>query len=352
MNKVNIKDLSPEELEEFIINLGEKSYRAIQLAKWIYKRGVSSFDKMTDLSYGFKASLSQVAMISSSKMIEERISLDGTKKYIFGLFDGNRIESVLIPDNGRNTLCISTQVGCALGCTFCLTGRVGRIRHLSASEILDQYLEVNNLNNRSITNIVLMGMGEPLDNLENTVKALKTLTNSDFIGFSPKRITVSTSGIVPKIKELGEQISVNLSVSLNASREELRNEIMPINKRYPIKELIEASAKFPMPKRKVLTFEYVVIKNVNDSDVDARELGELLMGVRCKVNLIPFNEAYPLPYKSPPNETVLGFQKVLISYGLQVRIRKNRGRDILGACGQLAADYPLKNRKAYKPQTR
>ena len=348
MNKINIKDLGPEELEDFVINLGEKSYRATQLGKWIYKRGVSSFDKMTDLSKDFRASLSQAATISSLKMIEERISFDGTKKFIFGLFDGNRIESVLIPENGRNTLCISAQVGCALGCTFCLTGRVGRIRNLKTSEILDQFLEVNNRNNGSVTNIVFMGMGEPLDNLENTVKALKTFTHPDFIGFSPKRITVSTSGIVPKIRELGKQISVNLSVSLNAPTDELRNEIMPINKKYPIRELIEESARFPVPRRKTLTFEYVLINGVNDSDEDARKLGDLLMGVRCKVNLIPFNEAYPLPYKSPPDERVFGFQKVLLSYGLHVRIRKNRGRDILGACGQLAADYPLNNKRAYK----
>jgi 23S rRNA (adenine2503-C2)-methyltransferase len=348
MNVVNIKDLSPKELENFIINLGEKPYRAVQLAKWIYKRGVTSFDKMTDLPKGLRASLGAMAKISSLKLTLERVSSDGAKKYVFELFDGNRIESVLIPDNGRATLCISTQVGCALGCTFCLTGRIGRIRNLSTSEILDQYLEVNNLNNQPITNIVFMGMGEPLDNLESTVRALQTLTNPDFIGFSPKRITVSTSGIVPKLKELAEQVSVNLSISLNAARDDLRNEIMPINKRYPIKELIEEGERFPVPKRKTLTFEYVLIKNVNDSDEDARKLGELLMGVKCKVNLIPFNEAGPLPYESPSDGRVFGFQKVLISYGINVRVRKNRGRDILGACGQLAADYSLKDRKTAK----
>ncbi|HEY7535850.1 MAG TPA: 23S rRNA (adenine(2503)-C(2))-methyltransferase RlmN, partial [Thermodesulfobacteriota bacterium] len=244
--------------------------------------------------------------------------------------------------------CVSTQVGCALGCTFCLTGRVGKIRNLNTSEILDQYIEINNRNNKSITNIVFMGMGEPLDNLENTVKALKTFTHSNFIGFSPKRITVSTSGLVPKIKELGEQISVNLSISLNAPGNDVRNEIMPINKKYPIKELIEEGARFPILKRKTLTFEYVLIKGINDSDEDARKLGELLMGIKCKVNLSPFNEAHPLPYQSPSDERVLVFQKVLLSYDIHVRIRKNRGRDILGACGQLAADYPLNNREGNK----
>jgi 23S rRNA (adenine2503-C2)-methyltransferase len=193
-----------------------------------------------------------------------------------------------------------------------------------------------------------MGMGEPLDNLDNLVRALQIFTHPDFIGFSPRKITVSTSGLVSKIRELGKRISVNLSVSLNAPRDSLRDEIMPINRKYPIKELIEESTKFPMPGRKVLTFEYVLIKDVNDSDKDARELGELLKGIRCKVNLIPFNEASPLSYKSPSDERVLEFQRILSSYGLNVRIRENRGRDILGACGQLVAAYPLRTGKSTK----
>jgi 23S rRNA (adenine2503-C2)-methyltransferase len=342
MSKINVKDLSPKELGTFVNSLGEKFYRARQLGKWIYKMRVSSFDQMTDLPKDFRSTLSNVAVISSLKLAEERISHDGTKKYLFELGDGNRIESVLIPDDGRFTLCISTQVGCALACTFCLTGRVGRIRNLKPSEILDQFLEVNSRNSQAVTNIVFMGMGEPLDNIEGTIRALKTFTHSDFIGFSHKKITVSTSGIVPKIKALGKEISVNLSVSLNAPTDNLRDEIMPINRRYPIKELIEECQKFPVPNRKLLTFEYVLLKGVNDSDNDVRKLGELLKGVRCKVNLIPFNEAAALPHKSPSDARVLEFQNVLISYGINVRIRKNRGRDILGACGLLAAEYPLK----------
>jgi len=236
-------------------------------------------------------------------------------------------------------------VGCALGCTFCLSGKVGKIRNLSPSEILDQFLQVSSRNSQPITNIVFMGMGEPLDNLENTVRALQTFTHPDFIGFSPKKITVSTAGLVPRIRELGERVSVNLSVSLNAPRDDLRNRIMPINRKYPVKELVEESKRFPMPSRKTLTFEYVLLKDVNDSDEDARELGELLKGVKCMVNLIPFNEAPPLPYESPTEAKVLRFQRILIGYGLNVRIRKSRGRDILGACGQLAAEYPLEIRK-------
>ncbi len=345
MKNINIKDLGPLELEDYVTNLGEKPYRARQIGKWIYKKGAASFDDMTDLPKSLREILKDCASIPAINLLQEQTSHDGTKKYLFELADGKRIESVLIPDNGRFTLCVSSQVGCALGCTFCLTGRVGKIRNLQPSEILDQFLVVNGSLSRSVTNIVFMGMGEPLDNLDNTVRALKTFVHPDFIGFSPKKITVSTSGLVPKIRELGEQVSVNLSVSLNAPTDRVRNEIMPINRKYPIRELIEESRKFPFPSRKVLTFEYVLLCGVNDSDNDARELGELLKGFICKVNLIPFNQAPPLHYESPTASRVFQFQRILMGYGLNVRIRKNRGRDILGACGQLAAAYPLEKAK-------
>jgi 23S rRNA (adenine2503-C2)-methyltransferase len=297
---------------------------------------------MTDLPKSFKITLNDAALLQQSLvLLNESLSSDGTKKYLFQLSDGKKIESVLIPENRRYTLCVSTQVGCALGCTFCLTGRVGKIRNLKASEIVDQFLLVNNFNSRCITNLVFMGMGEPLDNLENTVRALKIFTHEDFVGISPKKITVSTSGLVPQIRELGKQVSVNLSVSLNAPLDELRNKIMPINRKYPIEALIKASRDFPMPNRKTLTFEYVLIKDLNDSDKEAGTLGKLLKGISCKVNIIPFNEAYPLPYRSPGSERISSFQDILISYGINARIRKNRGRDILGACGQLAANYPI-----------
>jgi 23S rRNA (adenine2503-C2)-methyltransferase len=341
MNKINIKDLCPEELEDLVSSFGEEPYRARQIGKWIYRKDANSFDEMTDLPKRFIETLNDSFLLRESLVpLDERLSSDGTKKYLFQLSDGKKIESVLIPENSRYTLCISSQVGCALGCTFCLTGRVGKIRNLKASEIIDQYLLVNKLNSRCITNVVFMGMGEPLDNLENTVRALKTFTHEDYFGISPKKITVSTSGLVPQIRELGKQISVNLSVSLNAPLDGLRNKIMPINRRYPIEALIKASRDFPMPNRKTLTFEYVLIEGLNDSDEIARALGELLKGIRCKVNLIPFNEAIPLPYETPSSERVFSFQDILISYGINARIRKNRGRDILGACGQLAANYP------------
>ena len=322
-------------------SLGEEPYRACQIGKWIYRKEADSFDQMTDLPKRFMETLNNSFSLKQSLvLLDERLSSDGTKKYLFQLSDGKRIESVLMPEDSRYTLCISTQVGCALGCTFCLTGTVGKIRDLRASEIIDQYLIVNKFNSRCVTNVVFMGMGEPLDNLENTVRALKIFTHKDFFGISPKKITVSTSGLVPQIDELGKQISVNLSVSLNAPSDELRSKLMPINRRYPIESLIKASGDFPVPNRKPLTFEYVLIKGLNDSDEIARTLGNLLKRTRCKVNLIPFNEAAPLSYETPSGERVLSFQGILVSYGINTRIRKNRGRDILGACGQLAANYP------------
>lgn len=340
---MNIRDLSPEELEKFVTDRGLEPFRARQLGKWLYRRGVTSFDEMTDLSKDTRELLkSSFSAGDSMEVAEERVSTDGTRKFLFRLLDGKQIESVLIPDKGRHTLCISSQVGCALGCTFCLTGTIGKIRNLTPSEIIDQYLLVNRRTGGSVTNIVFMGMGEPLDNIENLVKALKIMTDENFLGLSPKRITVSTSGIVPGIKELGKQVSVNLAVSLNAPRDELRDVIMPINRRYPIRELIKASVKFPVPPRKVLMFEYVLLSKVNDSDRDAYDLGHLLSGISCKVNLIPFNEAGPLPYHTPSRERVLRFQEILMSFGINVRIRKSRGRDILGACGQLAAEYPAR----------
>lgn len=338
---INIKDLSPTEIERFVLENNLKPFRARQISKWLYKKHVSSFEEMSDLSIDLRELLELTFSIQPAlELVEEQISVDGTKKYLFKLADGNQIESVLIPDKKRNTLCISSQVGCALGCTFCMTGTVGKIRNLKPSEILDQYIMVNRYNEDSVTNIVFMGMGEPLDNLDNLVRVLKVFTDPNYLALSPKRITVSTSGLVPQMKKLGEQVSVNLAVSLNAPRDELRNEIMPINKKYPISKLLEASVNFPVPNRKYLMFEYVLLKDVNDSDSDAHTLGRLLQGIKCKINVIPFNEANPLPYKSPSQERVLKFQNILISYGINVRIRKSRGSDILGACGQLAATYP------------
>lgn len=340
MIEKSIKDFSPSELQNHIVESGEKSYRSKQIAEWVYQKGAQSFDEMTNLSKDFRLKLEDSFPIYNSiELVDEKISVDGTRKYLFELEDGKKIESVLIPDKNRNTLCVSSQVGCALGCKFCLTATMGKIRNLRTSEIVDQYLTVNSFNEDKITNIVFMGMGEPLDNLDNLVSAIEILTFENFIGMSKKRITVSTSGLVPKIKELSKRLEVNLSISLNAPNDQIRDEIMPINKRYPISSLLESIKDFPLPNRKLITFEYVLLSEINDSEENAHELGALLKNIRCKVNLIPFNEAYPLEYKTPSREIVLKFQEILESYRLNVKIRKNRGRDILGACGQLAAGY-------------
>ena len=343
MELKKIRDYSPRKLESFIIELGEKPYRAKQVCKWLYQKDATTFDEMTDLSYETRDKIKSVFNLESSvKVIEEQKSTDGTVKYLFELSDSNRIESVVIPEKKRNTLCISSQVGCALGCRFCLTGTVGKIRDLDTSEIVDQYLFVSSRLQTPVTNIVFMGMGEPLDNLERVVDSIEILTDKNSIGMSPKRITVSTSGLVPAINELGKRISVNLSISLNASNDMTRNDVMPINRKYPIKKLIDTAVKYPLPGRKTLTFEYVLLNGVNDSRENAYEVVKLLRGINCKVNLIPFNEAFPLPYKTPEKETVYEFQKILENAKINAKIRKSRGRDILGACGQLAAKYPHK----------
>lgn len=345
IERVDLLDLSPDELTDYVSSLGEEKYRASQIARWIYKTGAKSFDEMTDLPKALRLTLEDRAQISSITADKVLLSSDGTRKYLFRLNDGSRVETVLIPDCGRYTLCISSQVGCRMGCTFCLTGTVGRIRNLKTSEIINQLLFVRSDITETITNIVFMGMGEPLDNFDNTVRALKILTHQAFIGMSPRRITVSTSGLVPMIEKLGREAPVNLSISLNAPNDELRSKIMPVNKKYPLRELLDAGRRYPFPRGKRLTFEYVLLQGVNDSPTHARELARLLSGVDCMINLIPFNEATPLPYKTPDAKSVATFQQILISSGLRTLIRKSKGRDILGACGQLAALYPPRMRK-------
>ena len=352
MQVKKIRDFSPKKLESFIVELGEKPFRARQVCKWLYQKDAVSFDEMTDLSIETRGKIKSVFDIEPTlKIIEEQKSTDGTLKYLFELSDSNRIESVIIPEKKRLTLCISSQVGCALGCKFCLTGTVGKIRNLDTSEIIDQYLFISSKLPGPITNIVFMGMGEPLDNIERVIDTIEILTDKNAIGMSSKRITVSTSGLVSGINELGKRISVNLSISLNASNDNTRNEVMPINKKYPIRKLINSAVKYPLPGRKTLTFEYVLLKGVNDSVKNAHEVVELLKGINCKINLIPFNEAYPLPYNTPEMNKVYEFQKILENAKINAKIRKSRGRDILGACGQLAAKYPHKINSRNKEQS-
>jgi 23S rRNA (adenine2503-C2)-methyltransferase len=365
--KTNLKQLSKQELFLFMQQIGQKKFRADQITSWIYKKLAASFDEMTDLSMAFREELKNIAVISSLTILQRQVSKDGTQKFLFELEDGQTIESVLIPNSkgeGRFTQCISSQVGCAVGCKFCMTGRLGLKRNLKAYEIVDQVIAVKRFiaqqrascppsasnevqqelseqgrEKSEITNIVFMGMGEPFNNFNEVSQALSILTG--LMGFSRRGITVSTAGIVPGIQKLaGIKPLVNLAVSLNATTDEVRNRIMPVNKKYPLKELIRACKDFPLPPRRRITFEYVMLEGINDSDDDAKRLAKLLAGIRSKVNLIPYN---PLnnsgELRSPSESRVLAFQDILKKAGMTAMIRKSMGSDISAACGQLKAAY-------------
>jgi 23S rRNA (adenine2503-C2)-methyltransferase len=318
---VNLKDLSLEELEALIAGLGKERYRARQIMKWLYSRRAASFEEMTDLAKELRAELEGTARISSVAPLATERSPDGTRKYLFGLEDGNQVESVLIPDEGRLTLCISTQAGCAMGCRFCLTGAGGFARDLTSGEILDQVVEVmRGLGaGERISNCVLMGMGEPLG-----------------FDLSRRRVTLSTVGLIPQIKRLvAERVPCRLAISLNASAEKVRSYLMPISTRYPLGALLETCRALSLPPRERITFEYVLIQGVNDSEGDARRLAQILRGIRCKVNLIPLNECPGIAFRRPPESAVLRFQKVLMKAGYTIIIRESRGGEISAACGQL-----------------
>ena len=338
--KQDLKNMTLDEIESFISGLGKEKYRAKQIMKWLYRFGTTSFDEMTNLSKVFRAEIKSIARISSLSMEDIQKSVDGTKKILFRLEDGNCIESVLIREKNHWTLCVSTQVGCQMACRFCLTGKHGFKRNLLPSEIADQ-LTISRFNTpegNDIKNIVMMGMGEPLANYENTVKAIKIITNDAGMGFSKRKITVSTCGIAPMIERLGTDTSVNLAVSLNAPDNDTRGYLMPINRLYSIERLIEACKSFPMPRRRRITFEYILIDGINDSDEDAERLANLMNGVKCKFNLIPFNEFPGSEFKTPSDKRIDAFRKILIKHKYTAVTRSSKGRDILAACGQLRGE--------------
>ncbi len=339
-SRINIKSLNPEELRSRLTEAGLKTYRTDQILKWIYSHHASSFEDMTNIAKAERSLLASFFSISSPKIIRTEVSGDGTRKFLFELEDMHTIESVLIPDEDRQTLCISSQVGCQQACRFCLTGSGGFERNLASYEISDQVAAVQRIlkdeGARGITNIVLMGMGEPLANFEEVVKALTVITSENGLGFSPRRVTVSTDGLVPEIGKLGKSgVKVNLAVSLNATTDEVRDRIMPVNRRYPIKVLLAACKRFPLEPRRRITFEYVMLKGVNDSVEDARRLAMMLRGIKCKVNLIPFNPFPGSEFKRPDDEMVRRFQKILLDHHYTAPVRESRGRDISAACGQL-----------------
>jgi 23S rRNA (adenine2503-C2)-methyltransferase len=335
MQRTNLKTLSGKGLEFFFRELNLPSYRVRQLIHWIYERRASSLDEITEFPKGLRAALSETAYIGAISLLERQFSADGTEKFLFSLHDRERIESVLIPDEDRLTLCISSQAGCALSCRFCLTGRLGLRRNLMADEIAEQVLSVQGLiSPRNITNIVLMGMGEPLANFDETVEALWRIV--DFMKFSPRRVTVSTAGVVPKILELPRRApAVNLAISLNAATDELRESIMPINRTYPLQSLIAVCRRYPLPRRRRITFEYVLLRGVNDSTEYASRLARILKGIPSKINLIPFNPYEGAEFERPEDERVFSFQEALRKRGFTAIVRKSRGKDISAACGQL-----------------
>lgn len=333
MEKVDIKNFTLQELEAYIAGQGKERFRAKQIFKWLYQQDARDFSDMTNLSKDFRQELEKTAWISNLDVEAVEASADGTKKYLFRLADGNAVESVLIPDEDRTTLCISSQVGCAMGCEFCLTGTFKLTRNLTTAEIVNQVCAVQR--QEPVRNIVFMGMGEPLANLKNVVGALKILTDPDGFQFSTRKVTVSTSGLVPEMAELGASVTVNLAVSLNATTDEVRDRIMPINRRYPLKVLLAACKAFPLPSRRWITIEYVMIRGVNDSLDDAKRLVRLISNIPSKVNLIPFNEHEGCSFQAPTQDSIDKFHKFLLDKYITVITRSSRGSDISAACGQL-----------------
>lgn len=340
MKRTDLKDFTHEKLKHHLVSQGEKPFRASQLMQWIFQKNATSFQEMSNLSSEFREKIEKVFEIGRLKLIHRQTSSDGTEKFLFELKDKKTVESVYIPSEDRRTLCISTQVGCRMGCRFCLTARQGLVRNLTPSEIVSQVLQVQEILSVRMTNIVMMGMGEPFDNYENLVDAIDILRSSWAFGFSQRKITVSTVGLIPQMVQFGKDSDVNLAVSLNASNDEVRTQIMPMNKTWSIDALLESCRNYPLKKNRRLTFEYVLLSDINDSLDHAKELAIKLKGIRCKVNLIPFNEHSMGPYRRPKDQDVLEFQKVLVDQHITALVRKSRGRDILAACGQLcSADF-------------
>jgi 23S rRNA (adenine2503-C2)-methyltransferase len=339
----NLRDFSPDALRARFKGEGISAYRADQVAQWLYARGVDEPAQMTDLPAELRERLASDYDSQALTVRDPQFSIDGTIKAALVAKDGAVLEAVLIPEEGRTTLCVSTQVGCPLACSFCATGMMGLERNLTVAEIVEQVVRMAALlpDNRRITNIVFMGMGEPLLNLANVVEAVKTLLHPKGFAMAPRRVTVSTAGVVPRIADLLVQVPVNLAVSLHAATDELRDMLVPINKKFPLAALFGALRAIPrLSRRHPIFFEYTLLAGVNDSLADAQRLAELLRGVPAKVNLIPVNPHEGSPYRAPEPEVADRFMGVLADAGLTVTLRRSRGADIDAACGQLAAKRP------------
>ena len=339
MSPLNLVGMLPSQLEDLAAELGASRYRGRQIATWLYRKGVVDLEKMSDLPKDFRAALAARAVAALPEVERATPSQDGSRKLVFRLDDGARVSAVVMPDDGRITLCLSTQVGCGYACAFCLTGTMGLTRNLTAAEIVGQLLAANALlaDGERVTHIVFMGMGEPLANYGALVQTLRVLTDAKLgLGYSPRRITVSTVGLVSGIEKLGrENLKTNLAISLHAASDEVRSQLMPVNRAWSLETLMKAVRAYPLAPRQSVFFEYVMLDGVNDSIEEAQRLVRLLRGVRAKVNLIPFNDWEGSSFRRPPLARILAFQTVLLDAGVTTTVRWSKGEDIGAACGQL-----------------
>ncbi len=358
-NEASIENLMGHDrqaLEQYFISIGEKPFRAAQVLKWVHQQGVYNFSDMTNLSKSLRTNLAGKVSFRTPEIIKDQVSEDGTRKWLLRLQDGNSIETVFIPESGRGTLCISSQVGCTLNCSFCATARQGFNRNLTSAEIIGQLrlanqLLVNEDSQRPVTNVVMMGMGEPLLNYDNVVQAMQLMQEDFAYGLSKRRITLSTSGLLPEMSRLSRDCAVSLAVSLHAPDDELRNELVPINRKYPIKELMQACREYTkgLPHQKI-TFEYVMLEGVNDTDAHARKLAKVVANVPCKINLIPFNPFTDSGYRSSSMSRINRFRDILMQKGIITVTRKTRGDEIDAACGQLAGKFTDRTQRTLRLQ--
>ncbi len=356
VKRVNLLGLTLAKMEAFFLSIGETKFRGAQMVKWIHQQGVTDFDQMTNLSKSLRDRLKSIAEVRPPQVTFQGDSEDGTRKWLMEVDGGSKVETVYIPDGGRGTLCVSSQVGCSLDCSFCSTGKQGFNRNLTAAEIIGQVflaarsygLPVKDSQKRSVTNVVMMGMGEPLLNFEPVVDAMSLMLEDQAYCLSKRRVTLSTSGVVPNLNELARVSDVALAVSLHAPNDELRNELVPINRRYPIAMLFDSIRNYlgNLNDSRSVTFEYTMLKGVNDSDELARELSTLAKTVRCKINLIPFNPFPGTRYEVSSRNRIYAFQRILLNDGHVVTVRKTRGHDIDAACGQLAGQVADKTKRS------
>ena len=356
VEKINLLGLTLTKMEAFSLSIGEKKFRGAQLVKWIHQQGVTDFDQMTNLSKSFRDQLKDIAEVRPPRVTFQGDSTDGTRKWLMEVDGGSKIETVYIPDGDRGTLCVSSQVGCSLDCSFCSTGKQGFNKNLTAAEIIGQVflaaksfgLPVKDSQKRSVTNVVMMGMGEPLLNFEPVVDAMALMLEDQAYCLSKRRVTLSTSGVVPNLNELAKVTDVALAVSLHAPNDALRNELVPINRKYPIAVLFDSIRNYldGLSDNRSVTFEYTMLKGVNDSDALAHELSALANTIRCKINLIPFNPFPGTDYEVSSRNRIYAFQRILLADGHVVTVRKTRGDDIDAACGQLAGQVADKTKRS------